>query len=166
MSVQILTATQTKQKIRRLAYQLYENYFEQAELHLVGIESMGLYLAEMLQKNLQEISSLRVHLESIRLQKSSPLSGDVCLSKPIELLSNQNIILIDDVLNSGKTLFYALQPFFQIPIQRLQTLVLINRDHTNFPINPDYAGYSLATTLHNHVSVVLDDELTFGVYLS
>jgi pyrimidine operon attenuation protein/uracil phosphoribosyltransferase len=62
-------------------------------------------------------------------------------------------------------MFYALQPFFNVPIKKLQTLVLVNRDYKNFPINPDYVGYSLATTLQNHVAVVLDKEEK-GVFLS
>jgi len=166
MPTQILSQTQTHQKIRRLAYQVYENHFEETELYLVGIQEMGLHLARLLQTHLEEISSLKVHLESIKLDKTSPLSAPIELSKPIETFQNQNIILIDDVLNSGKTMFYALKPFFEVSIKKLQTLVLINRNYKNFPINPDYIGYSLATTLQSHVSVVLDKDEAFGAYLS
>jgi pyrimidine operon attenuation protein / uracil phosphoribosyltransferase len=166
MPTQILSQTQTHQKIRRLAYQVYEHHFEETELYLVGVESMGLHLARLLQKYLQEISPLKVYLESVKIDKVNPLEAPIILSKPIEIFKNQNIILIDDVLNSGKTMFYALKPFFEIPIKKLQTLVLVNRNYKNFPINPDYIGYSLATTLQSHVSVVLDSEAEFGVYLS
>jgi pyrimidine operon attenuation protein/uracil phosphoribosyltransferase len=166
MPTQILSKTQTHQKIRRLAYQVYENHFEETELYLVGIESMGLHLAHLLQTYLQEISPLKVYLEGIKIDKTNPLDAPIVLSKSIETFKNQNIILIDDVLNSGKTMFYALKPFFEIPIKKLQTLVLVNRNYKNFPINPDYVGYSLATTLQSHISVILDNETELGVYLS
>lgn len=165
MSVQILTNSQVEQKIRRLAYQIYENNFDQAAVFLVGIKAMGFHLAKALKTALEEISSLKVELVSLDMDKTNPLAATATLSLPIENFAHQNIVLIDDVLNSGKTMFYALQPFFGIPIQKLQTLVLVNRDYKNFPINPDYVGYSLATTLQNHVSVVLDAEEK-GVYLN
>jgi pyrimidine operon attenuation protein/uracil phosphoribosyltransferase len=165
MSIQILTHKQVEQKIRRLAYQIYENNFDQKSVALVGIQTMGFFLAKAIQDVLQEISPLEISLLSLEINKNQPLFNPVSLSAPVEQLANQNVILIDDVLNSGKTMFYALQPFFNVPIKRLQTLVLVNRDYKNFPINPDYVGYSLATTLQNHVAVVLDKEEK-GVFLS
>lgn len=165
MSVQILSNNQVEQKIRRLAYQVYENNFDQNTVFLVGIKAMGFHLAEALKVVLEEISPLEIGLVSLEMDKMNPLASIAKLSVPIENFAHQNIVLIDDVLNSGKTMFYALQPFFGIPIQKLQTLVLVNRDYKNFPINPDYVGYSLATTLQNHVSVVLDAEEK-GVYLN
>lgn len=165
MSIQILTHKQVTQKIRRLAYQIYENNFDQKSVALVGIQTMGFFLAKAIQDVLQEISPLEISLLSLEINKNQPLFNPVSLSAPVEQLANQNVILIDDVLNSGKTMFYALQPFFNVPIKKLQTLVLVNRDYKNFPINPDYVGYSLATTLQNHVAVVLDKEEK-GVFLS
>jgi len=165
MSIQILTHKQVTQKIRRLAYQIYENNFDQKSVALVGIQTMGFFLAKAIQEVLQEISPLEINLLSLEMDKNQPLSNPIRLSAPVEQLANQNVILIDDVLNSGKTMFYALQPFFNVPIKKLQTLVLVNRDYKNFPINPDYVGYSLATTLQNHVAVVLD-KAEKGVFLS
>ncbi|WP_448528599.1 phosphoribosyltransferase family protein [Raineya sp.] len=166
MLTQILSAKQVHQKIRRLAYQIYENHFEETEIVLVGIENMGLHLAYLLHKEIQAVSPLKVRLCSLKLDKTAPLSQPIQISEDIANLAHKSIILIDDVLNSGKTMFYAFKPFFEIPIKSLQTLVLVNRDNKLFPINPDYVGYSLATTLQNHVSVVLDEESRLGVYLS
>jgi len=160
----ILNHLQIKQKIKRLAYEIYENHFEQETLYVVGIEPMGLALAELLQKELEAISPLQVHLLGLSLDKKSPLQNEIRLSKPIDLLENQNVILVDDVLNSGKTMFYALRPFFEVPLKKLQTLVLINRNYKNYPINPDYVGYALATTLQEHISVVLEEN--WAVYIS
>lgn len=160
----VLTHWQIQQKIKRLAYEIYENHFEEKSLYLLGIEPMGLHLAKLLQKELEEISPLQVHLAGLQLDKNNPLNNEIKVSVSAEILSNQNIIVVDDVLNSGKTMFYALKPFFEIPLKKLQTLVLINRNYKTYPVNPDYVGYALATTLQEHIKVILDEE--WAVYIS
>lgn len=165
MPTQILTAQQVYQKIRRLAYQIYENHFEEKEVVFVGIENMGLHLAYLLQREIENFAPLKVKLCSLRLNKAFPLAYPIQISETIENLANRNIILIDDVLNTGKTMFYAFKPFFEIPIKCLQTLVLINRNNKLFPINPDYIGYSLVTTLQDHIEVILDEENRMGAYI-
>jgi pyrimidine operon attenuation protein / uracil phosphoribosyltransferase len=51
-----------------------------------------------------------------------------------------------------------------IPLKKLQTAVIVNRSHTNFPVSPDYIGYSISTTLKEHIDVVFEEE-KFGVYI-
>jgi pyrimidine operon attenuation protein/uracil phosphoribosyltransferase len=70
-------------------------------------------------------------------------------------LENKVVILVDDVLNSGRTLAFALQPFLQRPIKKLEVAVLVNRAHKRYPVSVDYAGYELATTLNEHIQVNL-----------
>ncbi len=66
------------------------------------------------------------------------------------------VILVDDVLNSGRTLAYGLGVFLDIPLKKLRTLVLVDRSHRIFPVAPDYIGLELATILKEHVDVVMD----------
>ena len=82
-----------------------------------------------------------------------------------EELKNETIILVDDVLNSGRTMMYGLQLFLRVPVKKLSTAVLINRSHKRFPVNADYVGMSLATTLKEHIEVSLESG-KFAVYLS
>ena len=100
----------------------------------------------------------------IKLDKQSPLQTEVTLS-PTLPLDNRVIILADDVLNTGKTLAYSLKPFLSIPIKKLQVAVLVDRSHHRFPISADFVGYSLSTTINEHIHVELEDEASFGVYL-
>ena len=65
---------------------------------------------------------------------------------------------MDDVLNSGKTLIYALKPFLRADIRKLRTVVLIDRNHRRYPIAADFVGLSLATTLQEHVQVTFQGE--------
>ena len=77
----------------------------------------------------------------------------------------QVIIVVDDVSNTGKTLLYAFKPFLQYQPKKIQTLVLVERSHKLFAVQPDYVGLSVATTLQEHISVeTKDDEIT-GAWL-
>ncbi len=63
--------------------------------------------------------------------------------------------MVDDVLNTGRTLAYAMKLFTNVEIKKIEVAVLVNRSHTLFPIVPTYSGYELATTLTDHVEVKL-----------
>jgi pyrimidine operon attenuation protein / uracil phosphoribosyltransferase len=76
---------------------------------------------------------------------------------PIEKAANKVVIIVDDVLNSGRTLAYSLGVFLTIPLKKLQTMVLIDRSHGIFPVSTDFTGLKLATILKEHVDVVLDE---------
>jgi len=80
---------------------------------------------------------------------------------------NKVIILVDDVLNSGKTLAYGLGVFLNTPHKKIRTVVLVDRSHKIFPIATDFVGLELATVLKEHVDVVMDvDGEEDRVYLS
>jgi len=119
-------------------------------------------VARVIQNMLGEISSIKTELITITLDKKQPT--DVSLSKTIDF-NNKVIVLIDDVSNSGKTLLYALKPFIAFHPKKIQTLVLVERTHTSFPVRPDYVGLSLATTIQEHIFVEVKDETVMGAYL-
>jgi pyrimidine operon attenuation protein/uracil phosphoribosyltransferase len=68
------------------------------------------------------------------------------------------VIVIDDVLNSGKTMLYALRPFLSADIKKIRTVVLIDRNHKRFPVAADFSGLSLSTTLKEHVFVEFEND--------
>ncbi len=84
---------------------------------------------------------------------------------PATDFTNKVIIVVDDVSNSGKTLLYALKPFLDFSPKKIQTLVLVERSHTSFPVRPDYVGLSIATTLQEHIYVEVHGEKITGAYL-
>ena len=101
----------------------------------------------------------------VELKKFTALQTDIVLDYPTEKLVNKTIILVDDVLNTGRTLAFSLKPFLEIEIKRLQIAVIVDRHHKLFPVSADYTGYALSTTIQEHVEVILNDEEKFGVYL-
>ena len=155
MKTMVLNSNQIQQKINRLAYQLLENNYEESEVYIVGIAERGFLLAERIATVLESISNLKVHLGKIKLNKNDPMDGSIECAFDNEKLSGKVVLLVDDVVNSGKTLIYAVNYFLKFPLKKLRTVVLIDRKHNKFPVKADFVGVSLSTTLQEHVSVEL-----------
>ena len=149
----VLNAQQMSQKIQRMAWEIYEQNHAEKVIVVAGIAKRGFVLAERIAKTLANISEIKVLLVSIRIDKDNPLET------PIEVddidFTNQTVVLVDDVLKSGKTLMYGSQYFMQQPLKKLTTAVLIDRNYKRYPIKADVVGLSLSTTLQEHVSVEL-----------
>lgn len=162
--IQLLDKQQTQQKIKRIAFEILENNFNEKELVLIGIEGMGYIFAQHLMSEIKGISKIKLSLIKIFLDKNAPLQSDIKLETDINL-KNKVVILIDDVLNTGRTLVYSLKPFLNTQVKKIQTAVIVDRDLKSFPVSADYIGYSLSTSLKDHVSVILDQDSSFGVYV-
>ena len=160
----IKSASEIKSSIKRIAYQVYENNVDESSLVVAGIGKRGGQLALLLGAELKSISALNLIHVTIEMDKSNP-RDTVKSSIPLEELKKQSIVIVDDVLNTGSTLIYAVNYFLQIPIKQINTAVMVNRNHKKFPIKADFKGISLSTSLNDHVKVVLDDEKS-GIYLS
>ncbi len=163
--VLILNHTQIQQKINRIAYQILEDNIDEKEIILAGVIARGYRLALRLEAVLKEISKLKITLVEIELNKASS-KLESAINIPIEDCKNKVIILVDDVLNSGRTIAYGLGVFLNIPLKKLRSVVLIDRSHKLFPVATDFVGLELSTVLKEHVSVVLDENNEEdGVYL-
>lgn len=153
----ILNKEQIKQKSLRIAYQIIEDNFDEPSFALVGIAERGYVFAQRLQKILQEIApEKQIDLLKVSVVKNKR-SLEAKTDHPIESVKNKVIILVDDVLNSGRTLAYGLGAFIDVPLKKMRTAVLIDRSHHKFPIFSDYYGLKLSTILKEHVEVVLEE---------
>jgi len=162
----ILDKNQIQQKLNRISYQIWEDILDEEEIIIAGIAEQGYTIAERLKAILERISGIRVLLMRIEIDKSSThLQAATDIS--MEQCSGKVIVLVDDVLNSGKTLAYGIGVFLDVPLKKIRTVVLVDRSHRVFPISPDYTGLQIATVLKEHVEVVLDEETQEeAVYLS
>lgn len=151
----ILNSGQIKEKITRIAYQIREDSFEENQLVLAGIADRGYIIAKRLKEELIRISSeLSVELIKINLDKESSILRAETDRALVEA-ENKVVILIDDVLNSGRAIAYGLGVFLNIPLKKMRTAVLIDRSHRKFPVESDFVGLKLSTVLNEHVSVSL-----------
>ncbi len=161
----ILDKRQTQQKIKRIAFEIYENNFKEKEIVLAGVYDKGYLFGKILQNELQQICDAQITLVKVSLDKFSPQQSEIELDVDVKTLKKKTIILLDDVLNTGRTLAYSLKPFLNIDIKKLQTAVIVDRGHKSFPVSADYVGYALATALKEQIEVELEDAKAFGVYL-
>jgi pyrimidine operon attenuation protein/uracil phosphoribosyltransferase len=127
-------------------------------LVLAGIESNGIQLAGIIGKHLQAITGTPFLVYRVRINKPNPLQSKLETDLPAELLTGATLILVDDVQNSGRTMIYSIRHFLQFPLESVQTCVLVDRKHNNFPVRADYVGLSLSTTLQDHVLVEVNGE--------
>lgn len=162
--VKILDKIQLQQKVNRLAWQIFERNYTENEIVIVGVETRGVELSLRISQVLQNISNMKIINANVSLNKDNPYSSKIVCNLSSVEIKDKVVILVDDVLNSGKTLMYAVSEFLSVPLINLSTLVLINRNHNRYPIKADFEGMSLSTTLNEHIHVVFGEEE--GVYLS
>jgi pyrimidine operon attenuation protein / uracil phosphoribosyltransferase len=153
VKTQILNDLQVKQILKRLAYQVYENNFNEKEIIIAGVEGRGVEVAKLLCEELNEICKVKIHTTDIVMDKSNPAAKQIVLSNKGLNATNKAVIVVDDVLNTGKTLLYSLIPLVAQKAKKIKTLVLVDRNHKMFPVAADFIGTQLSTTLQEHVEV-------------
>lgn len=162
MEIPILSVEQIGHKLKRMAYEIWERNSGEKELVILGIADGGAVVAENLKNILSEICPIPVNLEILQINKKKVESFSPEL--PLDI-KNKAIIVVDDVAMSGKTLLYAIKPLLDHAPKKIQIAVLVDRKHKNFPVTADFIGYSIASTLQEHIIVTCEDEKVTGAYL-
>ena len=148
----ILNQLQISQKIRRIAYQIYETNSSEKEVILAGIVGNGFVFAEKIEEVLKEISSLKITVCKVIMDKKHPLKP-ITTSIDVEDYKNKYLVLVDDVLSSGTTLIYGIKHFLEVPLKKFKTAVLVNRNHKKYPVKADFKGISLSTYVKEQIQV-------------
>ena len=140
----------------RFAFQILENSIGSDVIHIIGIKEKGFDIAKIVERELKSITKKNISLSSIKIDKKNPkdsVLSDSNLNKNID-----TIFLIDDVLNTGKTLIYSLSFLLKFNFKSIKTLVLIDRNHKQFPIKVDYKGISLSTNINDNIKLLNDNK--------
>jgi len=148
----ILTNSEIQHKLKRIAFQIYENNSDQNEVIIAGIAKNGYLIAKKIKVILEQISSIKVTTCEVKIDKKNPLAL-VETSMSEDDYMNKSLVLVDDVLNSGTTLMYAVRHFLNVPLKQFNTAVLVNRNHKKYPVKADFKGISLSTSLQEHITV-------------
>ncbi len=160
----ILNQEAANQKLHRMALELAENLSgSDAALILVGVKDSGLVIANKIAVLIRPYIKNEIRIISVSLDKDLP--KEVVLSENINL-NDLNVVLIDDVANSGKTLLYGLKPFLSHYPRTVQTMVMVERMHKLYPVKPDYVGLSVATTLEDHIHLEVSNDEVIGAYIT
>ncbi|MGE0587568.1 MAG: phosphoribosyltransferase family protein [Cyclobacteriaceae bacterium] len=159
----VLSKNQVEQKIRRIGFEIYEHNFKEKAIIIAGIDGQGYLLAQLIAKELENISPIEAKLIKVSLDKLAPSQSEVTIDCDEKEIRKKCIVLVDDVLNTGKTIAFGMKPFLNVELKKIEVAVLVNRSHTLFPILPTYTGFELSTMLNDHVEVVLGKKA--AVYL-
>ena len=163
--MKVLSNKQIEQKIDRLAYEILEDNYNESTVVFLGINRNGLRFAKYLQETYDSISDGKSILGGVTLNAAKPLEDDIVINLEMKSLNNKSIIIVDDVANTGRTIFYSAKPLMQYLPKKVQVAVLVDRKHKLFPIEVDYVGLSLATTLKENIRVELSRKTSKAVYL-
>lgn len=164
--MQILNQYQIEQKIHRLAIEILENNLNSSEIILAGINNNGYRFAEMMIESLGSRTDKKLSLASIKLNPAAPISQPVTIDLPSDYLCGKSVIIIDDVANTGRTLFYAFKVLMDVLPEKVEIAVLVDRKHKSFPVKVDYVGLSLATTLQENIDAKLTNAAQLEVLLN
>ena len=156
----ILSHKEIEHKTKRIAYQVYETFANDSELVIAGISNSGFVFAQKIAKQLESISDIKITICDVNINKQNP-SDTITTSLSEEAYANKNLVLVDDVLNSGSTLMYGVKHFLDVPLKKFKTAVLVDRNHKKYPIKVDFKGISLSTSIKEHIQIdFLDKEAT------
>lgn len=159
MITPVLNEKQINQKLDRIAYQIAEECFGEEMLYIIGIKGNGFNIAQKLALRLEDINDHKILLAQLTIDKKEPLSHPISIDTSVEAFDHHTIILVDDVLNSGRTMQYALTKLLERKTKSIKTVALVDRKHRNYPIRCDFVGLTLSTTLQERVEVEIDGEM-------
>ena len=159
----VLSAAEINIILKRLALQVAENITDDTtEFIVVGITNRGFTIAQKIVELLGNIIPNPITLLSLSLNKDFP--EEIVINGTMDF-NDKNILIIDDVVNNGRTLTYSIKPFLNFYPKQIQTLVLVERMYKLFPIKADYIGLSIATTKEDHIVVEEVNNQIIGAYL-
>lgn len=162
----ILQNDQINQKIKRIATEILEHNFDEKEIILLGMNKTGFSFAQMLEIELNKIYDKKLSIRRISINPAKPNSEPIEIEGGVDQLKRNVVIIVDDVANTGRTLFYAFKPILEILPKKVEVAVLVNRKHKSFPVKVDYMGIELATTVQEHIKVDISKPGAFEVSLN
>ena len=162
MKKQILTEEVALKKLKRIALEVAERNFNEKELLLIGIKENGIVIAQIISKLMKDVFTGSISVVALSMNKKKPTT--ITIEKDIDV-DGKTILLIDDVANSGRTMLYALKPLLEKHPKKIQTLALVERTHKTFPVDVDYVGLSISTTLNEHITIEVGEDKVMGAWM-
>ncbi len=162
MKKQILTEEVALKKLKRIALEVAERNYNEKELLLIGIKENGIVIAQIIAKLMKAVFTGSITVVALSMNKKKPTT--ITIEKDIDV-DGKTILLIDDVANSGRTMLYALKPLLEKYPKKIQTLALVERTHKTFPVDVDYVGLSISTTLNEHITIEVGKDKVIGAWM-
>ena len=158
-TVTLMDEQRVKRSLKRIAHQVSEDNRGAKELVILGINVRGYAVAQLLQQYLKTLTDKKIQCLQLHVRKNGPFQAEISLK-------DKYVLLVDDVIFSGTTMFEALSQITgEHAPDEVHTATLIDRGHRKFPIFAQFVGLDLPTKLDEHVHVELKNEEPFNVIL-
>ena len=151
----VLDSNDIKNKINRISFEIIEKNYDREEIILVGLLPNGRYISEEICKGININSNISTSIVYFNINKSNNEVSSEDSKYNFNNFNDKCVIVIDDVMNTGSTMIYALNKILTFSPYQIQVGVLIERNYKNFPIIPDFKGLELSTSPQEHVEVKL-----------
>lgn len=157
---EIMDENAMRRAVNRISFEIIENNHGVKNLVLAGIVTRGQYLAQRIADKIQEVENVRLQVYALDI---SAFRDDVPLKRreqavlpEIPDITEKTVILVDDVLYTGRTARASIELVSQIGrAKKIQLAVLVDRGHREVPIRPDYVGKNLPTSVEETVKVMM-----------
>lgn len=164
MAKEIIDALGMKRALMRMTYEIVERNKDTENLVLVGIKTRGWYLAERIAKNLKNLEDVEVPVGAIDISQYRDDLPEAEKEKMIHSqqldfdITDKNVILVDDVLFTGRTIRAALDALMdQGRPAKINLAVLVDRGHRELPVRPDFIGKNIPTAMNEKVKVAMTE---------
>ena len=164
MAKEIIDALSMKRALMRMTYEIVERNKGTKDLVLVGIKTRGWYLAERIAKNLKNLEDVEVPVGAIDISQYRDDLPEAEKEKMIHSqqldfdITDKNVILVDDVLFTGRTIRAALDALMdQGRPAKINLAVLVDRGHRELPVRPDFIGKNIPTAMNEKVKVAMTE---------
>lgn len=149
--------------LTRIAHEILENNKGADNLVLLGIRTRGIYLANRIQSKIERIDGVKIptgilDVTNYRDDKTDRISSDVIAYEIDTDMNNQHVVIVDDVLFTGRTVRASLDAILDhVRPKRISLATLVDRGHRELPIRADFIGKNIPTATSEEVIVLLDE---------
>ncbi|MEJ1320747.1 bifunctional pyr operon transcriptional regulator/uracil phosphoribosyltransferase PyrR [Latilactobacillus sakei] len=166
MVKEVVDSTTMKRVFTRITYEIIEQNKGISDLVFVGIKTRGVFIAERIAKRLEQLEGVTVPVGTLDITLYRDDQHDLNSHNEPQLngndipvdITDKHVILIDDVLYTGRTIRAALDALMDLGRpKKISLAVLVDRGHRELPIRPDFVGKNIPTALNEQIKVAMQE---------
>ena len=159
----ILDYQDVENKIKRISLEILEDNIDQEKLILFGVSKNGKIIAKKIIALIKKYSKIDLDIIGVEIVLNS--KNVLKFDKSFKV-NNRSVIIVSDVSQSAKTLQLIISSLMSQDPFKIKTAVMVNRDHSLFPVKINFSGLNLSTSVNEHVDVSVNKDEEFTVYLN
>ena len=159
----ILDYQDVENKIKRISLEILEDNIDQKKLILFGVSKNGKIIAKKIIASIKKHSEIDLELIGVEIVLNS---HNVLKFEKNFKVNNRSVIIVSDVSQSAKTLQLIISSLMSHDPFKIKTAVMVNRDHSLYPVKINFSGLNLSTSVNEHVDVNVNSDDEFTVYLN